>query len=84
MLKKQILFYSSSSCGPCRMAKQQLTEEKLNELNVEITNYSAEVDWETFAKFNVASVPTFISLDDNGEEKIRKVGFKSLEDIKEL
>jgi hypothetical protein len=43
-----------------------------------------EVDWETFAKFNVASVPTFISLNDQGEEKTRKVGFKSLEDIKEL
>jgi len=84
MSKKQVLFFSSSSCGPCRSAKQQLTESVLDELNVEIRNYTAEADWEDFAKYGVASVPTFISIDENGFEKSRKVGFKSLEDIKEL
>lgn len=84
MSKKQVLFFSSSTCGPCRLAKQQLTESKLDELNIEIKNYSAEIDWEDFAKYGVASVPTFISVDENGFEKSRKVGFKSLEDIKEL
>ena len=84
MSKKQVLFFSSSSCGPCKSAKQQLTESVLNELNIEIRNYTAEADWEDFAKYGVASVPTFISIDENGFEKSRKVGFKSLEDIKEL
>ena len=73
MSKKQVLFFSSSSCGPCRLAKQQLTESVLDELNLE-----------DFAKYGVASVPTFISIDENGFEKSRKVGFKSLKDIKEL
>lgn len=80
----KILFFSSSSCGPCNLAKKQLSEDVINDLGITIVNVSAENDFEMFAKFQVASVPTFISVDENDIEIKRKIGFKSIQDIKEL
>lgn len=82
-MSNKILFFSSSSCGPCKLAKSMLTEEVVNNLDVEIKNISAENDFETFAEYKVASVPTFILVDDDVEIK-RKVGFKNIKDLEDL
>ena len=82
-MSKEILFFSSSSCGPCKLAKAAITEEVVNELNITITNVSAEKDFDTFAKHKVASVPTFILLEDDIEIG-RKIGFKTINDLKDL
>jgi len=84
MSKKQILFFNSPYCGPCHSAKRALTQEVCEELNIEITYYSAENDWNAFSKYKVISVPTFLTIDENKNEINRLEGFKSLEDIKEL
>lgn len=83
-LQKNILFFSSSTCGPCRHAKSILTEETVKELNLNIKNYTAEDNWEVFSQYQVASVPTFILVDEESKEVNRKVGFKTIEDIKGL
>lgn len=84
MIHKNILFFSSSTCGPCRLAKSLLTENVIEELKLNITNFTAEDDWEMFSKHKVASVPTFVRVDSDGNEIARKVGFKTLEDVKGL
>ena len=84
MTQKNILFFNSSTCGPCRLAKTQLTEAVIEDLNVDIKSFSAEDNWEMFSQYQVASVPTFIRVDESGNEIARKVGFKTLEDIKGL
>lgn len=79
-MKKTILFFNSTSCGPCRLAKSQLTEEFIKELDVDIVSVKAESDFDTFTKYKVASVPTFV-LVENDHELARKIGFKSKSDI---
>jgi len=78
-----ILFFSSTSCGPCRLAKSLITENFLQENNIELKHVLAEENFAEFATWQVANVPTFI-LTKEGKELKRKVGFKSLQDIKDL
>ena len=82
MTSSKILFFSSSTCGPCRLAKNQLTEQLIKELNVEIV---ADDNWESFVVHEVQSVPTFIKINlENNEEISRQSGFKSIEDLRNL
>ena len=81
-MNTKILFFSSSTCGPCCLAKNQLTEQTIKELNVEIVT---DNDWETFVIHEVQSVPTFIKINlESNEEINRVVGFKSIEELRSL
>lgn len=82
-MTKTILFFNSSSCGPCKLAKSQLSDTFLQENDINLISISAENDFTSFAKWKVASVPTFIYIKDDTELK-RNVGFKTLQDIKDL
>jgi|APSaa5957512535_1039671.scaffolds.fasta_scaffold464395_2 hypothetical protein len=83
MRKTKILFFSSSTCGPCRLAKSKLTEQEINELNIEILS---DEDWESFVIHEVQTVPTFVKIDSVNKEEInRQTGFGRVENlIKEL
>ena len=82
-MRKKILFFGSPSCGPCRQAKSLMTEEFLNENNIDLTYFDATKDFEQFVKYEIQSVPTFVVLEDNVVSN-KKIGFKSLNEIKEL
>lgn len=77
----KILFFSSSTCGPCKVMKSYMTEELIDTYNIKIL--SAEKDFDDFIQHKVQSVPTLIKLEENKETK-RLVGFKTLEEIKGL
>ena len=77
---KWIVDFSVVWCGPCRMMEPVLEElaEKHNVLKVDIDAFS-----DLTVKYGVMSVPTLIFF-ENGVEKNRSVGYKSLEKIEEF
>ncbi len=63
----EVLKFSASWCGPCRMLTQRLE-------GVEgITNIDIDKDQETARKYNIRSVPALVFLKD-GVEVHRQVG----------
>jgi thioredoxin 1 len=63
----EVLKFSASWCGPCRMLTQRLE-------GVEgITNIDIDKDQETAKKYNIRSVPALVFLKD-GVEVHRQVG----------
>lgn len=80
-MSKQILFFSSPWCGPCRQMKTMLNESIQNELNIEIIDISVDIDKAT--KYQVMNVPTFIVLED-GKEVSRKIGAATIDSLKLL
>lgn len=81
-MNTKILFFSSSTCGPCKLAKTQLTGQTIKELNIVILS---DDNWEEFVIHEVQSVPTFIKINlENNEEISRLSGFKNIEDLKSL
>lgn len=79
-MDSKILFFSSATCGPCRLAKKQLTEEVKRELNIHIFT---DEDWTDFTNYKITSVPTFVKIVD-GKEVSRKIGFKNIEELRNL
>ena len=80
--ENKILFFSSSTCGPCNLAKSKLNEEIIKELNIEILSDS---EWEAFVIHEVKSVPTFIKINTESNKEVnRVVGFKNIEDLRRL
>ena len=80
-MSKEILFFSSKACGPCRNVKKQLNESLKKELNIRFLD--AEEDTNLFIEHKVMGVPTFIKL-VNGVETNRKSGYRTIKEIKEL
>ena len=80
-MSKEILFFSSKGCGPCRTLKQVLNESTIKELNIKMLD--AEEDTEKFIEYKVMGVPTFIKL-VNGVETHRVSGHQTIEELKEL
>jgi thioredoxin 1 len=67
---KRLLYFSSKTCGPCRMLAPKM-EELAKEIPVE--KIDVDEDSETAAKYDIQSIPTVIVVVD-GEEKQRFVG----------
>ena len=80
-MSKEILFFSSKTCGPCQNVKQQLNESLTQELNIRFLD--AEEDTNLFIEHKIMSVPTFVKLDD-GIETNRKSGYRTIKELKEL
>ena len=80
-MKKEILFFSSPWCGPCRQMKSMLNEKIIKELNIKIIDISE--DAESAAKHKVMNVPTFITLIDSKEES-RLVGSTTIDALRKL
>lgn len=80
-MNKEILFFSSPWCGPCRHMKSMLNEEIKSDLNMKIVDISIDMDKAT--RFQVMNVPTFVVLED-GKEISRKIGSVSLDELKKM
>tara|TARA_Y100001958_G_C20734764_1_gene226072 strand:- start:153 stop:401 length:249 start_codon:yes stop_codon:yes gene_type:complete len=82
MKETKILFFSSKSCAPCNLAKSQLTDEIINELNIEILDSS---NWEKFVIHEVKSVPTFIKINLSSNKEVNRLnGYKNIEELRGL
>jgi thioredoxin 1 len=76
-MKVEVLKFSASWCGPCRVLAQTLKDVD------GITNIDIEKDQETARKYGIRSVPTMVFL-KNGKEVHRQSGnmpLKMYEDI---
>jgi thioredoxin-like negative regulator of GroEL len=74
---KQVLYFSSPWCGPCRAFKPVM-ESLQTEMSV--TFIDVDSSPQTAQQHNVRSVPTVLIL-ENGIEKRRLVGAKPKEEI---
>ena len=76
-MKVEVLKFSATWCGPCRVLAQTLKDVD------GITNIDIEKDQETAIKYGIRSVPTMVFLKD-GKEVHRQSGnmpLKMYEDI---
>ena len=80
-MKKEILFFSSPWCGPCRQMKSMLSESIMSELNMRIIDIAN--DMEIATKYEVMNVPTFIKLVD-GLEETRIIGATTIDVLRKL
>jgi thioredoxin 1 len=80
-MKKEILFFSSPWCGPCRQMKSMLNESIQTEINMTIIDISEEMEKAT--EFKVMNVPTFVVLED-GKEVARKIGATTIDALRQL
>jgi len=77
---KQILYFSSTWCGPCKAFKP-LMESMQNELPIQFIDVDSSP--QTASQYNIRSVPTTIVIKD-GMEIGRVTGAKSKEEIRAL
>ncbi len=76
---KILIDFYADWCGPCKMLAPILEEiDFIDVLKINVDQFP-----ELSAKFGVMSIPTLVLM-ENGEEKTREIGFKTLEDIKEM
>jgi thioredoxin-like negative regulator of GroEL len=77
---KQILYFSSTWCGPCRTFKP-IVESLQSEIS--ITFIDVDSSPQTATTWNVRSVPTILVI-ENGIEKGRLVGARPKEEVRAL
>jgi len=77
---KQVLYFSSPWCGPCRSFKPVM-ESLQNEMS--ITFVDVDSSPQTAQQYNVRSVPTTVVL-NNGMEIGRVVGARTKDEIRSL
>ena len=80
-MSKEILFFSSPWCGPCRQMKKMLNESIQTEMNMKIIDISIDMDEAT--QYQVMNVPTFVVLED-GKEVSRKIGVTTIDALKQM
>jgi len=80
-MNTEILFFSASWCGPCKMMKSALSEDLISELNIRVIDIAADMELAT--EYQVMNVPTFVKLVDN-QEVSRKVGTTTIEKLRNL
>ncbi len=72
-MSKQLIVFSSASCGPCKMYKPVLQDLKDSGKvdDIEILIFDVEESQELAAKYNVRGVPTSVLVDgDNAKTKV--------------
>ena len=80
-MSKEILFFSSPWCGPCRQMKNMLNESIKSELNITIIDISENMEKAT--EYQVMNVPTFVVL-ESGKEVSRKIGATTIDGLRQL
>jgi thioredoxin-like negative regulator of GroEL len=77
---KQIIFFGASWCGPCKTFKPVM-ESLQSEMSISFIDVDSSP--QTAAQYNVRSVPTTILI-ENGMEKGRLVGAKTINEVRAL
>lgn len=60
-------------CNPCKMMNPIL-DEVVAEYNIDLVKYDADKEKEMLEKYGITSIPTYIVVDDQGNEIKRIVG----------
>ena len=77
---KQILYFTSTWCQPCKQLSplMELLSSRVNYKKVDV-----DQNQDLSRKYGVRNIPTLILL-ENGEEKGRKIGYQTQEQILEF
>lgn len=75
---KKLLYFSSKTCGPCRMFGPII--DGLSQ-QISITKVDIGNDMDQAKAYGVSSVPTTILLDESGAELGRFIGVKSKQQV---
>lgn len=78
LMNEQILYFSTTTCGPCKIMKP-IVEEVTSEKGIKIKYLSIDTmdnGRDIAASFGVSSVPTIIFIKD-GVEQNRMIGMRS-------
>jgi len=78
----KILFFSSTSCGPCNAMKRIINDDLVKELNIEFKDIQENI--EDAIKYQVAAVPTFVKVDEEGNKQASRSGILKIEDLRTL
>ena len=80
-MSKEILFFSSPWCGPCKQMKMMLSESIRDELSIKLIDITEDMELAT--NHQVMNVPTFVVL-ENGVEISRKIGVTTIDQLKNM
>ena len=79
---KVLIDFYADWCGPCK-GMNPILEQFKESSDVPLIKVKVDEESEIAQKFGIRSIPCFIVVED-GEEKIKKIGMQSLEQLKEL
>lgn len=82
MKKNTLISFSASWCKPCQNMKQ--TIDNLEHLGYNVERYDIDEHQELRDEYGVSSVPTFIIVNTNDEEKYRLIGATTLVKLTQL
>jgi thioredoxin 1 len=77
---KQVIKFSASWCGPCKMLDKTLSTI---ETNTPITVVDIDEQSSLAAEYGIRSVPTLVMIDDDGNVSKRITGNQPAEKLKE-
>jgi thioredoxin 1 len=77
-----VLMFSADWCKYCQIAKKDLLENKDEVAEWNIAVVDTDESREMAEQYGVNSLPTFIYLNDAGEELARVVGYKGYRQLK--
>jgi len=79
---KVLIDFYADWCGPCKAMNPTLEQFKESS-DVPLVKINVDEENDIAQKYGIRSIPCFIVLED-GEEKVKKIGMQSLEQLKEL
>jgi len=77
-----VLMFSADWCKYCQMAKKDMLENKDEVDTWAVDIIDTDVSKEIVKEYRVRTLPTFIYLNDAGEEVDRQVGYKGYRQLK--
>lgn len=78
---KQLLKFSATWCGPCKMLSTSIQQADLGD--VELVEIDIDEQFDKATEYNIRGVPTLVLVEDGTEVK-RKSGFMMAKEVEEF
>ncbi len=77
---KTVLYFTADWCGPCKRVRPIVEEINRESQDIKFQIIDVDIETELAKQFQVASIPTFILL-ENGNQTDRITGAKTREEL---